>query len=439
MINIYIITITSFQIIFFLLLFWQITVLSFLYSVHLGMSDDKNDGNEGKTLKLRNKRIIKRDDKNDDTKLEKKSLVIKQNPSSSLVPVVSIVDIEKVVVNAGIVIANLNEIIDGKNLEKNNENLIKLTENNSDNQISEINGSIENIEIKMSLNIDHFLKIVPEFDGTSSQLHKFLRCCDLIYKPLLKVPDKATFLDLVASKLNKRAYEIIKYNTFDTWEELRIELIKQFEVHKSVEQLQIELVQARQKSNESILEFSNRIEQLLSLLNDACIAREGVDAKIYINNLNSGTALRSFIDGLKSDKIQNVVKSCRFKSLKDAVDQATEEEISLSKNNSDNSNQSTKCQWCNKRGHIASNCFSLKNKTNTVNSNANIVPSTSTNANANTNSDKLKKLFCNYCKRKGHSIDTCFRKNNKIKSESQSSENSKPLGQEITTSQVGNL
>lgn len=397
------------------------------------MIESDNDKSEN-NLTLRNKKIIKRDTNSKANEIyEPAGTNLIQQISSPSLQNVSITKLEETLVNADVVIENLNSnIINDNTVVVNGENFNDLVGEISNQSIIK-NFINSNSNLNMSLIINQFIKIVPEFDGNSCNLHKFLKCCDLIYKPLVAKDDKDTFLELVATKLNGSAYEIIKYNNFESWDELKSILKKQFEVNKSVEHLQIELVQANQKQNESILEFANRIQQILSLLNDACIAREGTGSKTVVKNLNSGTALRSFIDGLRNEKIQNIVKSCRFTLLKEAIDKAIEEEISFSKNKFIKSNQTPQCQWCNKRGHVASKCFSLQNRTN--NSNDKNVSPSSTVIN---NSIKVNK-FCNYCKRRGHLIDTCFLRKNKEKPDSQPSENSKPLGQKNTSTQVGNL
>lgn len=397
-----------------------------LISVYLGMSDKEIGENDG-NLKLRNKKVVVRAFQNKNTRLDAEvidKLLPKPNNSSED-PVVSIVNIRKQVVDTGYVLKSLSNLLCSKQNTQSN--------NNSNNNLVNFKN---NLVLKMSLSISQFLKIVPEFDGTSSKLHKFLKCCDLNFIPLVKDADKQMFLELVGSKLCGRAYDVVKYNQFQSWEELKNELCKQFEERKSVEHLQIELVQARQNSNESVLEFGNRIEQLLSSLNDACIAREGVESVKCINNLNSGTALRAFVDGLRIEKIQTVINSCRFKALKEAIDKAIEEEVTLNKKSFLDLNNSPKCQLCNKRGHIATKCFSLKSRGESSNSKNNSSSSIESNSN---NNSKSTRLFCNYCKRKGHLIENCFKKNNQNKSGAQNSENSKPLGQDNTTARVGDL
>lgn len=57
-----------------------------------------------------------------------------------------------------------------------------------------------------------------------------------MYKPLLKKrSQRFRILELVASKVRGDAYELVKYNNFETWEEFKLKT--KFEVRKSVEQL----------------------------------------------------------------------------------------------------------------------------------------------------------------------------------------------------------
>lgn len=326
-------------------------------------------------------------------------------------------------------------VITNKSVTIETENKVKIN-NRTRGKSGVINSNNKKVEMG-DLNVDHFLKIVSSYDGTPSELHKFFSQCSAIYDVLTEQDDKDLFFKLVKTKLVKRAYDVVKYNDFKNWPALQEELKKQFEIKQSVEHLQIELVNARQNHNENVQAFAFRIEQILSNLNDACIAREGNASAVYVRNLNSSTALRSFENGLRISQIQLVIKASRFTTLKEAIDKAIEEETNFDSRQatSNNSQNVLKCQLCNKRGHSANKCFSLtKYKNNSQKpaqniSNNNIQPNLNTSSNSHNNNNNngnknRSKLFCNFCRNQGHIYDNCFKRLKKNNSNSRVFENS---------------
>ena len=57
----------------------------------------------------------------------------------------------------------------------------------------------------------------------------------------------------------------------------------QFTETRSIEQLQVQLVGMMQRDDD-VRTFANKVECLLSDLNDVCITREGIAAITYIEN-----------------------------------------------------------------------------------------------------------------------------------------------------------
>lgn len=261
------------------------------------------------------------------------------------------------------------------------------------------------------LNVNLALKIVPEFSGDSScNLDRFLSCCKIVVEPLNN-EEEIKFLRLLHAKLTGKAHEILLYNNFETFEDLKKELNSQFGQSKSVESLTFELVSIKQDRTEDIRSYANRVEKILSMLDSACIKREGNDSAKAIRNLNGGTALRSFEEGLR-EPIKLIIKACRYKTLKEAISGALEEEIiavqrrTISQPNL-NSNfvNPMKCNICHKTGHLANRCFkrqqNLQNQNQIQNSNFNF------NSNSNRPSNSSQPKICNYCKNTGHSINEC--------------------------------
>lgn len=338
----------------------------------------------------------------------------------------------------------------------NNTNPTNLYSENCDNQGSSNSNSLSDFSTADSsvsletmanlLNVGTALKIVPEFSGESPRdLDRFISCCEIVVEPL-DAPEKLKFIRLLNAKLTGKAHDVLQFNKFESFEELKQELISQFGESKSVESLTYELISVRQDNKEDVRSYANKIEKILSMLDSACIKREGTEAARAIRNLNASTALKSFEEGLR-EPIKLVIKASRFKTLKEAINAAVEEEIVVAQrrnltqsNPSSNQNsQASKCNICHKSGHLANNCFKRQSNSNKPNgaqfrptnpsvnnSNVNNTGFKFNNPNSNevSNIRKINK-FCNYCKYTGHVIDECRKRqhNNNLRSQSSNSSN----------------
>lgn len=260
-----------------------------------------------------------------------------------------------------------------------------------------------------SFSMESALKLIPEFKGEREELHRFISCCNIVSANAISVTHKRQFINLVKCKLIGPAYNFIKYRDFTTWEDLRNTLQEQLLERRTIAQLQTELLSSRQKPNESVREFSNRLERITADLTDACIASEGQAAAGIIENLNSKSCLKAFVEGLL-DPLKILIKASRFSTFRDAVENTVEEEriqeqskaFQNFKSNGYSQGKTQKnykiqCFKCKKNGHTADKCFSK-------------MPSFP-RWEQNTNYANIR-IICHYCKKPGHLIKDCYKKQN---------------------------
>lgn len=294
---------------------------------------------------------------------------------------------------------------------------------------------------KMAFSLETALKIIPEFKGVRTELHKFISCCDVVAANT-KDDAKPLLLSVIQTRLGGSAYNLVKHRNFANWNELKLCLQDQFLETRSISQLQTDLINCKQSYNESAREFGTRIEKLLSDLNDACISCEGPGSRAVIESLNSKMAFNSFVEGLNFS-LRLIIKASRFNSLNAAIESAVEEErIQVSKNlkQKQNSNPKTnfvthfkpkhsgikKCDFCGKTGHLESECFKKSSPSQSL-------PQFHKR---DIKSEVLinQLLSCAYCKKIGHHIRDCFKKKRadefKVSATSlqSTSGNSKPAG-----------
>lgn len=276
------------------------------------------------------------------------------------------------------------------------------------------------LQREMVFNPNTILKIIPEFDGSENLLHKFLSSVDMI-ESFIPEDDKAIFLNLIKTRLNGNAYDVVKYQTIKNWEELKADLKSKFSTKRSYAQINADLVVSRQGNN-TVLEFSSKIEKLLSELNNASIVSEGPAAAKYFTKINEKMALKAFEDGLDVN-YRNLIKAFRFDNLKDAIKTAIEESQSqshlnqnfsnLNISNSSNSNTTTQetCQICHKIGHTSIRCFYRYDNSNETGNFSRRPRNFSNQIHPNFSGQSLStnqaSFICNYCHFPGHIVANC--------------------------------
>ena len=251
-----------------------------------------------------------------------------------------------------------------------------------------------------------FFKILPEFDGTAEKLQKFLNVCDL-YSKNLSTADQIEFLSIINIKLVGHAYTTMRFSLADNYQQLRAELVQQFKPKKTMAQLYSELSTLKQKNNESIQDFVNRLNICYNALNEITIEDEAQYDRRPTEQLvesvirrNERLARDAFVYGVKQP-LSTAIVSCRFTNLIDATTFALQQEKYLLK---------SYCNNCKREGHKIEDCFNRSRQTQFANGNpSNNKPSDDNNPSVNKPSTKR----CQYCKNFGHNVSECRKLKNK--------------------------
>lgn len=248
--------------------------------------------------------------------------------------------------------------------------------------------------VKLTLS-DLFKIINVEFNGKREDLNRFIRCCDYA-RSLADQSQYQPLLYYIITRITGNAASQIEGKEVDGWNGLKETLIKLFGPQKSHSQILEEINTIRQNSNESIGSFLNRIEHLQSMALDS-IKLSGENAE----NLGKTEAVRwialqRFIRHSR-EEISRCLRWKDPKSLSEAYEIALEEESALRERErfTKNSPNTTK--------------FTPRNSF----SNQNFRPQNSNYKKQNHAQQSTK--TCNYCKKPGHLIHECRKReyNNK--------------------------
>lgn len=317
------------------------------------------------------------------------------------------------------------------------------------------NSSLNN-SVNMAFDNKFAMRMIPSMSN-KDDLHKFCKCVDVVWNSIKNEAGQNLCMNIIISKLEKTAYDVVRYKNFDDWPTLKTALEIKFIKRRSKGAVSSELINAVQLKD--VLTFSNLIENLLGELNEICIASEGNEHADIIMKLNESTALNSFQNGLR-EPLRTIIKSHHFDSLSLAIAQAIEEEISHKPtvNLSNNSNK-PKCSYCNKTNHTSEKCFKKpgnskfnqqnknkffsksnhkNNNSSQFSSNSNQISQSSENKN-NSSSINQTSVVCAYCKEAGHFINVCYKKKyNELKYSLNASQNLNQI-QNLASSSSENL
>lgn len=303
-------------------------------------------------------------------------------------------------------------------------------------------------------------KLITPFSGDKHNLHEFLDNCNTAYK-LASKDNKINLFEIIKCNVKGNAGQLVRNRTFTDWPDLENFLTELYSDKRSMGQYQLALNTARQGTNESVSEFSIRIEQiLLKMINSLDSSLNKADRAANTKLLRE-QALHAFLVGL-NQKFSIIVKSQKPTSLEDAFGYAQAEEMELnSRIDISRYKAPQNCSFCNLTNHTVETCFRKNKKLSKFGQPQNVASEIKQctfcnifghtehecrkkqnqerknhyvslnqinqaekicryckkpghlleNCYAKQNADKNKNKTCSYCKKRGHSIDRCFQKN----------------------------
>lgn len=166
--------------------------------------------------------------------------------------------------------------------------------------------------------------MIPKYDGDRNRLHEFIDNCTTALS-LIKESHTNILFSIIKTKLSDKARALIRNREFETWKSSKDHLLDGYSDRRTQGQWQLELHSCKQGNNESVMSFSNRIENCyIKLLSTMDLDMSAENRKIYTEILQQ-QALNVFLMGLCQD-IAVIVKSRYPKNLEDAVRLALNEE-----------------------------------------------------------------------------------------------------------------
>lgn len=238
-----------------------------------------------------------------------------------------------------------------------------------------------------SLAIGTLFKFIKPFDGSREKLNSFISLCQSAYD-LATDNQKPILLTYILSQLEGKAEAACSIKEFEDWKQLSEFLTSQFGETKHYAHLLLDLQECHQLSNESVTQFSLRLETCLSkLLTEVTLSNK---KKLELPGRLAAMedlALHTFLLGLKPN-ISNLVRGKNPVNLNSAINFATsEEKIQKLLHRRNVQNHSTP-----QRPPQGSSSFR---------------PVIHNISNRQRNPNQFSIPICRYCKNQGHTIENC--------------------------------
>lgn len=252
--------------------------------------------------------------------------------------------------------------------------------------------------------------LIPSYGGDPAKLEHYISTADTLYLQLSDDRSRKMFLLAIRSKLRDRAYDAIKTSAEPAgWRHLR-QALREKIAPISPEHAYSLLGNAKQNNNETIGEYSTRIEAMLTTLNRATADPAPLVAREHIRNNNMRLAKKSFEYGLSNSQIRTIVISGASSSLATATQLAMELEATNRFEKSarpqheqgQHDNRAIICNFCQKRGHKAEVC--RKKAAAAASPAQQTTPASNQSRPAPPNTSQKT---CHYCKKPGHIIAEC--------------------------------
>lgn len=202
-----------------------------------------------------------------------------------------------------------------------------------------------------------------------------------------EIPDatKPIFLAIIKAKIVDKAFNAIKGKNLTTWTLLKAALQTGLDERVDMATASNKLTHIKQKSDESLKTYVDRVKEALAVLDKAAIHEfDNETIRLQVLRLNDATAKNTFEAGMVDNKLKTVVIAAQKDSFNTsytfAINQAqTNFPEEKPKEEKKETKTKIECYFCNKIGHIARECYTRKNRMNRSNS----VPPRNSNGNFN--------------------------------------------------------
>lgn len=268
---------------------------------------------------------------------------------------------------------------------------------------------------------------IDKYDGSNNKLNEFIINTDAVFK-LASKEQKPILLAYAKKQLTGRAKMIVSTKCINSWNKLKEFLIESFSPRQTIDELILESQTLKQLANESIMDFTLRLDILDSNFIKAINFehKESPTAIPGLLKMKDNICLRAFLAGVLP-MYQNLLTLKEPKNYQEASYFCVkiENENKINRSHEQLTKKQNFCNFCKKSNHTSANCYKKLNQSINANHNENKFGKSEANIrNTSLSSQSGSKLFCNYCKKTNHEIKDCRKLKWKREQEKQKSNSS---------------
>jgi hypothetical protein len=254
------------------------------------------------------------------------------------------------------------------------------------------------------VSLELLCRFITKFNGNRDELSSFLRNCDNAYN-LASVAQRPILFAFIQTQVSGKADLAASTRNLKDWPLYKTFLTENFSIQKSFSQLMCELQACKQYPNETVIEFTQRIDRCYSNL-VKCVKQDTLQEEKLSGKLEmvAQIALVTFLTGIKLE-YQMILRARNPPSFEAASDFAIEEEKAITYQKGLKPTNTKGCTICGKSNHSTLNCYRNSFGSHSLQkSNQKSIKREIFNVKPN-----LEK-YCKYCKKQGHVVSECFKR-----------------------------
>ncbi|KAF5278777.1 hypothetical protein FQA39_LY18353 [Lamprigera yunnana] len=272
----------------------------------------------------------------------------------------------------------------------------KLLYPNLNIELEKMSKEESDLSSSVTYKLETLFQWVDKYDGSNQKLNEFIINTDAAFE-LASESQNSILLAYAKKQLTGRAKMITSTKIISSWRQLKEFLIESFSPRQSIDELILEAQTCRQLPNESIMDFTLRLDILDSKFIKAINLEDSNPIELPgLLKMKDNICLRAFIAGV-SPTYQNLLTLKEPKNYQEAsyCCLKSENENKINRSHEQYKRKPNFCTFCRKNNHTTANCYKQLNQAINPRHNENtFVKSEAKIHNTNSYTIPQPKLFC---------------------------------------------